>query len=264
MRAAVHQVVTFASEPFRGNPAFVLSLDRVVPDAILQQVAAQLNEGVLASLRPTGEGRAEVLFHTATGRHAGAGHAMMAAAHVELGSEAGGRRNAVLTLDDASERVVSREGVRIAVPWPLMPASAIDLVAALGSALGAVPAETFDAPFGHVAIYDDPATVAGLDPDMRALEGLDRGAVIATAPGETSDFVIRVFAPKVGLPEDPVCGTAHRIIVPYWAERFKRDTLHSRQLSPRGGDLWCRLEGDRVIISGESATFLSGFLELPD
>jgi predicted PhzF superfamily epimerase YddE/YHI9 len=88
--------------------------------------------------------------------------------------------------------------------------------------------------------------------------------VIATAPGEQSDCVIRVFAPKLGLPEDPVCGTAHRIIAPYWADRFKRNTLHSRQLSPRGGDLWCRLEGDRVVISGEALTFLTGSIELPD
>jgi predicted PhzF superfamily epimerase YddE/YHI9 len=75
--------------------------------------------------------------------------------------------------------------------------------------------------------------------------------------------VIRVFAPKLGLPEDPVCGTAHRIIVPYWSEQFGKKELHSRQLSPRGGDLWCRLENDRVIISGEAVTFLSGFVELP-
>lgn len=264
MRAAVHQVVTFASDPFRGNPAFVLSLEQEVPDAILQRVAGQLNEGVLGSLRPTGEGRASLLFHTRAGRHPGAGHAMMAAAHVELGRNAGTRDSAVLVLSDASERVVSREGERIAVPWPIMPASAVDMVTPLGAALGDVPLDTLVAPFGYVAVFSDPDSIAALAPDMQALARLDRGAVIATAPGDQSDCVIRVFAPKLGLPEDPVCGTAHRIIAPYWAGRFKRNALHSRHLSPRGGDLWCRVDGNLVVISGEALTFLTGTIELPD
>jgi PhzF family phenazine biosynthesis protein len=264
MRAEVHQVITFAREPFRGNPAFVLSLERDVSARALQQAAGQLNEAVLATLRPTGKDRAEVRFHTPVGLHGGAGHAMMAAAHVELGRDSGVRTSVVLTLAGANECVVSRDGDRISVPWPVMPASPVDMVDALAAALGIAPATTFEAPFGYVAIYDDPAIVQALDPDMQALARLDRGAVIATAPGEKSDFVVRVFAPKLGLPEDPVCGTAHRIIVPYWAGRFKRQALHSRQLSPRGGDLWCRHEGDRVVISGDSLTFLSGFVDLPD
>ena len=264
MRADVHQVVTFATEPFHGNPAFVLSLERDVPDEVLQQVAAQLNESVLASLRPMGKDRAGLLFHTPTGRHGGAGHAMMAAAHVELGRDAGSRRKVVFALADASECVVIRDGARISVPWPVMPASAVDMVAVLSAALGRAAVETWEAPFGYVAIYADPASIEALNPDMDAIARLDRGTVIATAPGKTSDFVIRVFAPKLGLPEDPVCGTAHRIVVPYWAERFQRYELHSRQLSRRGGDLWCRLDGDRVVISGESVTFLNGAIELPD
>ena len=97
-----------------------------------------------------------------------------------------------------------------------------------------------------------------MQPDIDAIAGFDRGAIIATAPGDTSDIVIRVFAPKLGLPEDPVCGTAHRILAPYWAARLGRTELHSRQLSARGGDLYCRIEGDTVSISGESRTFLAG------
>ncbi len=264
MRAEVHQVVTFATEPFRGNPAFVLSLEHQLSDGVLQQIAAQLNESVLASLRPIDDARAELRFHTPTGPHSGAGHAMMAAAHVALARAPGRRGTMVLALADRSECVVTGDGSRISVPWPVMPASPVDMVDILSAALGAGAVESFDAPFGYVAIYDDPASVAALDPDMDSIAGLDRGAVIATAPGSASDFVIRVFAPKLGLPEDPVCGTAHRIIVPYWADRFKRQTLHSRQLSPRGGDLYCRLDGERVVISGESVTFLSGSIALPD
>jgi PhzF family phenazine biosynthesis protein len=264
MRAKIHQVVTFASEPFRGNPAFVLSLDRGAPDPTLQKVAEQLREDVLASLQPAGKGRARLLFHTSSGRHSGAGHAMHAAAHVALRSDGGSNRRAVLTTPDGTECIVTEEGSRIAVPWPIMRWSAVEMVDALTMALGAKVREALVAPFGYVAILDDPADVAALQPDMDALGHLDRGAVIATARGEKSDIVIRVFAPKLGLPEDPVCGTAHRIIVPYWSEQLGKKELHSRQLSPRGGDLWCRLDGDRVIISGEAVTFLSGSIELPD
>jgi predicted PhzF superfamily epimerase YddE/YHI9 len=263
MRARIFQVVTFATEPFRGNPAFVLTVDEDVPDRVLQQVAAQLREDVLATLRPTGEGRARLLFHTAAGPHGGAGHAMLAAAHVQLRGGSGARSSAVLTLANKEECVVKGEGTRIAVPWPVMSASPVDKARELGRALGAAVGEALVAPFGYVAIFDDAERVAALDPDMTAIGGLDRGAVIATARGSDADVVIRVFAPKLGLPEDPVCGTAHRIIVPYWAERLKRREIHSRQLSPRGGDLWCRLEGDQVIISGESMTFLEGSVELP-
>lgn len=264
MRAGVHQVVTFAREPFRGNPAFVLSLPEAVPDVLLQQVAAQLGEPVLASLRPTGAGRAELLFHTPAGRHSGAGHSMLAAAHVQLGGDGRSRGSSVFTLADNTECLISTEGSRIFVPWPVMPGSPVDMAAPLSAALGRAVKATLDAPFGYVAIYDDPSSVASLDPDMDALSRLDRGAVIATAPGDESDLVLRVFAPKLGLPEDPVCGTAHRIIGPYWAERLGKRALHSRQLSPRGGDLWCRIDGDRVVIGGEAVTFLTGSVELPD
>jgi predicted PhzF superfamily epimerase YddE/YHI9 len=262
MRAGVHQIVTFATETFRGNPAFVVSLDGEVSDEVLQQVTEQLKEPVLASLRQTGDGRATLLFHTPTGRHTGAGHSMLAAAHVALG--AGGRDRFVFELADGSECIVSREGSRIAVPWPVMPGSPVDMTDALSAVLGARASKTLDTAFGYVAIYDDSKSVEAMQPDMDAIARLERGTVIVTAPGEDSDIVLRAFAPKLGLPEDPVCGTAHRIIVPYWAEHLGRSKLHSRQLSPRGGDLWCKLDGERVVIAGESVTFLSGSIELPD
>lgn len=262
MRAEVHQVATFAREPFGGNPAFVLTLDRPTGAETLQRVAAQLNETILASIRPLGNKRAELLFHTATGPHRGAGHATAAAAHVWLARQE--EPTATFVLADGSERVVTREGARISVPWPVMASRAVPMADALSAALGVTVAEAFDSDFGYIAICDGPAAVETLRPDMGAIAGLDRDAVVVTAPGHDSDLVIRVFAPKIGLPEDPVCGTAHRIIVPYWSGRFGRTELYSRQASPRGGDLWCRLDGNQVIISGESTIFLSGTVELPD
>ena len=262
MQARVHQIVTFASEPFRGNPAFVLSLQRPAPDAVLSAVAAELRESVLAALWPI-EGGTALRFFTPGGLHGGAGHATLAAAHVELARRADGDAVAFV-LADGTQRTAARDGDRIAVPWPLMPGVAVERKRELGAALGRDPVETLVAPFGYVAVYDKPAAVQALQPDMAAIARFDRGAVIATAPGDRSDIVIRVFAPKLGLPEDPVCGTAHRILVPYWAARLGRDVLHSRQLSERGGDLYCRLAGDSVSIGGQSRTFLQGTIELPD
>jgi predicted PhzF superfamily epimerase YddE/YHI9 len=264
VQARVHQVVTFASEPFRGNPAFVLSLPQAAPDAVLSAVAAELRESVLAALWPVDGGRMALRFFTPKGPHGGAGHATLAAAHVELARRAAGDDSVAFVLADGTQRTAARDGDRIAVPWPLMPGAAIERREDLGAALGRDPVETLVAPFGYVAVYGDSAEVQALRPDMAAIAGFDRGAIIATAPGDRSDIVIRVFAPKLGLPEDPVCGTAHRILAPYWAPRLGRDLLHSRQLSPRGGDLYCRLEDDRVTIGGHSRTFLEGVIELPD
>ncbi|MGE3830380.1 MAG: PhzF family phenazine biosynthesis protein [Parvibaculaceae bacterium] len=263
MRAEVHQIVTFSRRAFSGNPVFVVSLPDEAPDKTMQSLAGQLNEAVLASLRQAGSDTVQLHFHTREGRHGGAGHAMLAAAHIAFAS---GHDGDTLTfaMADGSQRVVRRKGNRIDVPWPLMPGEPIDKREALGNALGRMPRETLDAPFGFVAVYDSPADLLALEPDMAAITSLERGAVIATAPGDVSDFVLRVFAPKLGLPEDPVCGTAHRILVPYWADKLGRKELHSVQLSPRGGDLWCTLHEDRVEIGGECCHFLSGTIELPE
>jgi predicted PhzF superfamily epimerase YddE/YHI9 len=263
MRAEVHQIVTFSRQVFSGNPAFVVSLPGDAPDATMQSLAGQLNEAVLASIRAESSGPVHLHFHSREGRHSGAGHAMMAAAHLAF-ERANGADALTFALADGSQRTVRRKGSRIDVPWPLMPGQPIDKRDALGRALGIIPAETLDAPFGFVAVYDSPAAIRALDPDMAALAALERGAVIATARGDVSDFVLRVFAPRLGLPEDPVCGTAHRILAPYWGEKLRRRELHSIQLSPRGGDLWCRLHDDSVEIGGECFHFLSGTIELPE
>ena len=145
-----------------------------------------------------------------------------------------------------------------------MPATQLDHIADMEAALGASPQETWDAPFGTVAIFDDPAVIADLRPDLARVSAFDRNAVIATAPGGTaSDIVIRVFAPKVGLPEDPVCGTAHRIIIPYWAGKLGKTKIHSRQLSARGGELWCEDKGEYVAIAGETCLVIEGTIRLP-
>jgi PhzF family phenazine biosynthesis protein len=265
MLIGLHQVITFATEPFRGNPACVLTPDTPLSDRSATSLVDELKADVLAVLNPIdGAEKIELRFFTSQGAHPGAGHAALAAAFVALDGHPEDGASVTFRLADGSERIAAREDGRIAFTWPLMPGTPVDSADALKAALGAKPVDCLVAPFGYVAVYDDMNTVANLSPDLAAVERLDRGALIATAPGDDSDIVLRVFAPKLGLPEDPVCGTAHRILTPYWAERLGKPDLHSRQLSQRGGDLWCRLGEDRVVIAGNACVFLAGFLELPE
>jgi predicted PhzF superfamily epimerase YddE/YHI9 len=144
-----------------------------------------------------------------------------------------------------------------------MPFEMVERRDELGRALGRRPIESYVAPFGYVAIFASADDVARIQPDLVLVAAFDRAAVIATAKSGDADVVIRVFAPSVGLPEDPVCGTAHRIIAPYWSRLLSRPSLHSRHLSKRGGDLWCQVAGDTVTIAGDSITVVEGTLILP-
>jgi predicted PhzF superfamily epimerase YddE/YHI9 len=261
VRARVWQVVTFALEPFRGNPAFVVGLDEDLPAEVLRSIGAQFC-GVTAVLGPNRGDMVRLRFVTAKGAHPGAGHSAAAAAAVALE----GRSEAEVSFEDGSRRLFWRDAHgRVVVPWPVMPWSPCDPGPTAATALGRAPEQWLAAPFGYVAVYPNQACLSDLAPDMALLATLNRNTVIVTAPGDLgeSDIAIRVFAPKVGLPEDPVCGTAHRIIVPFWCERLGRPELHSRHLSARGGDLWCKVDKATVTIAGNTCKFLEGTVQLP-
>jgi PhzF family phenazine biosynthesis protein len=260
MEIAVHQVNAFSTEPFGGNPVFVLQFETGSDTAPLARIAAQLDDDVMGVLDRGPGGIRRLRFFDAAGQHCGAGHVMLAAAHVALA----GRQTVDLHLHDGTVRTVRRQDGRIVVPWPVMDYQECSPPDDLVEGLGLMPAPCLVSDFGYVAVLPSHSAVRDLAPDLARLARLDRGAVIATAPGEQSDIVVRVFAPKLGLPEDPVCGTAHRIIVPFWAQRFGRGRLHSRHLSSRGGDLWCVSHRDTVTLAGHTLAFLRGSIELPD
>jgi predicted PhzF superfamily epimerase YddE/YHI9 len=225
-----------------------------------------LGADIIAVAGAEAGGEVKLKFFTQAGPHPGAGHATLAAAHVVLHGGFDGRNDkpgCVFRQVNGETRPARVDGSRIVVDFPAMPGVSVDRTGELAAALGARPDEALVAPFGYVAIFKDRASVAGLQPDLARLSTFDRNAVIATAPGtEDCDIVIRVFAPKVGLPEDPVCGTAHRIVVPYWAARLGKRSIHSRQLSARGGDLWCEDKGEHVAIAGQTCLVLDGEIRL--
>jgi PhzF family phenazine biosynthesis protein len=240
----------------------VITPNEPIPDVLLHRLCRHLNESMIAVL--TEENSAfDLRFATPTGFHAGAGHATHAAAWVALKTLRPGVANLDLRLQAGGRRSVRAEGDLISVDWPVMPYSSVDMLGPLKDALGVQPSETFTSTFGVIAIFDDGKTIAGMTPDLDKIVKLAADTVIVTAPSDAADFAIRVFAPKLGLPEDPVCGTAHRILVPFWAARTGRRALSSHQLSERGGKLFCQLHGETVTISGRATPFLAGSVALP-
>lgn len=253
MKALVHQVVTFAEAPFQGNPAYVLTKPHGLDARVLPHICDQLQAGILAVLDEHGNGRRGLSFVTAHGPHDGAGHAAHAAAHVALPEDG----TITFDLPGGHSLEAGRIDEKIWVRWPIM-AAGVSREERVAESLGRNPSAVLVASFGYVAVFESASDLTALRPDMIAIQALDRSTVIATAPGRTTDFALRVFAPKLGLPEDPVCGTAHRIIAPYWAQQLGRTRLRSRQMSPRGGDLWCTVERSSVVIAGCADTFLEG------
>ena len=163
---------------------------------------------------------------------------------------------------NAGALVVSRRGDMLALDFPARPAVSVEPPPGLVVALGGVPREVLRAR-DHLVVYGSAAEVAALDPDLAALAKVDCWAAIVTAPGESGiDFVSRFFAPAQGVPEDPVTGSSHCTLVPYWAHRLGKTKLEARQLSRRGGALSCALDGDRVSIAGRAVLYLEGQIEV--
>jgi PhzF family phenazine biosynthesis protein len=260
----IFQVITFATDLDKGNPAHVLVAPSTVSDQTLISIAQLLNADVMAVIDDPSAVEPSLRFFTPQGSHGGTGHASHAAAYIALREGITQRDAITFRLADGGVRVGRFEHNKVALDYLPMEFEPANRISDLAAALGAVPLEAWVSPFGYIAVYSNEAEVAALQPNLALVSGFDRAAIIATGPGVKSDFVVRVFAPNIGLPEDPVCGTAHRALGPYWAERLNRNQLHSRQISSRGGNLWCNLgEKLTVTILGSAATVLSGELRIP-
>ncbi len=259
MKLRLFQIDAFASRVFAGNPAAVCPLESWPDDATLQAVATENNLSETAFFVPGGNEFA-LRWFTPTVEVDLCGHATLASGHVVL-TILDPARESVTFSSRSGPLTVTRAGDALAMDFPALPpepcALPADLVAGLGAQPDAVLAE-----MDYLAVFASEADVAALVPDMAALARLDRRGVIATAPGENVDFVSRFFAPRAGIPEDPVTGSAHCLLTPYWAERLGKDRLEARQISARGGALACELQGGRVRIEGRVALYLDGEITL--
>jgi predicted PhzF superfamily epimerase YddE/YHI9 len=258
MELAIYQVDAFSSNVFAGNPAAVVPLETWLDDSLMQRIAMENNLAETAFFVRRPGGGYHIRWFTPNTEVDLCGHATLASAWVvfhQLGFP-GSRvefesRSGVLGVD--------REGDLLALDFPSRPPQQVQPCEGLLEALGGNPREVW-ASRDYLVVYDSEAEVRALDPSMRGLMNADRFAVIVTAKGSSpeTDFVSRFFAPRHGVPEDPVTGSAHSTLIPFWAARLGKTSMTARQVSPRGGVLECEDRGARVRIAGRAALFLKG------
>jgi predicted PhzF superfamily epimerase YddE/YHI9 len=259
MEIPLYQVDAFASGVFKGNPAAVCPLESWLPDETLQAIAGENNLSETAFfVRENGHYR--LRWFTPWVEVDLCGHATLASAWV-LYHELGAAEEVLEFHTRSGVLTVAREGSRLALDFPSRPPQEVYPPTKLLDGLKGEPVAVFAAR-DYMALFESEAEVRALDPDMKLLAKVDRFAVIATAPGDDCDFVSRFFAPARGVDEDPVTGSAHCTLIPFWAERLGKTKLFARQVSRRGGELWCELLGDRVKIAGEAALYLKGTIHL--
>ena len=256
MKLPIHQLDAFTGRLFGGNPAAVVLLDSWLPDAVLQAIAAENNLAETAFVLPGAEA-SELRWFTPAVEVDLCGHATLAAAHVLFHRGSGSGRRLVFRTRSGELAVDREDDGLLALDFPSRPGRAEPVGDDLVAALGARPREVRRAR-DLLAVFDSEAQVRDLRPDAAKVAALDAFAVIVTAPGDDVDFVSRFFAPAAGVPEDPVTGSSHCTLVPYWAERLGKTALVARQLSARGGELRCQLRGDRVRIAGRVVEYLRG------
>jgi PhzF family phenazine biosynthesis protein len=255
MDLPIFQVDAFSSKVFAGNPAAVCPLEEWLSDEILQAIAAENNLAETAFFVRQSD-RFHLRWFTPACEVDLCGHATLASALVlfEELNESGD----VIRFDTKSgELSVRRYGDRFALDFPSRPPQPTEVHPELVPALGGAPVEILAAR-DYLVRFATEQDVLDLSPNLEMLKGIDKFAVIVTAPGNDADFVSRFFAPAKGVPEDPVTGSAHCTLIPYWADKLGKSVLHARQVSKRGGELFCTLNGNRVEIAGRGALFLKG------
>lgn len=253
MKIKQYQVDAFASHVFEGNPAAVCPLDCWLDDGLLQSIAAENNLSETAFFVPSAKGY-ELRWFTPVCEVDLCGHATLATAHV-IFHELGYTRQRITFETRSGELFVERGGMNLRMNFPACPAVTCKPSELLTKGLGQHPIEVLAAD-DYMAVFENEETVRAIIPDQALLAQLDLRGVIITAPGIEVDFVSRFFAPKVGIPEDPVTGSAHCTLAPYWANKLGKTVLNARQISRRGGNLTCEINADRVMLFGNAVTFM--------
>jgi PhzF family phenazine biosynthesis protein len=255
MRTPLFQLDAFTTRRFSGNPAAVMLMDSFPDDALMQAIAAENNLAETAFLVPE-DGNYRLRWFTPTTEVPLCGHATLASSAVVMERLEPGRTTVVFH-SASGPLTVSRTDTGYVMNFPARPSTPIAPPPELAKALGKVPVEVVVDSFNYLALLESAPIVRELAPDIAAIARLDRSGVIVTAPGDGAyDFVSRYFAPAKGIPEDPVTGGAHCALAPYWANRLNKTEFRAFQASNRGGEILCRLVGDRVELEG-SLSFIS-------
>jgi PhzF family phenazine biosynthesis protein len=260
MRLPLYQIDAFADRLFAGNPAAVVPLEEWLPVPVMQAIAAENNLAETAFFVRQGEAYG-LRWFTPTVEVELCGHATLASAYVIFRFLEPGRARVDFDTLKSGRLGVSRDGDVLALDFPALPSEPCALPPDLPAALGGTPVELHRDRHRLLAIFQRAEEVAALKPDFAALVRQGQGSLIASAPGKDGvDFVSRYFAPAYGIDEDPVTGSAHCVLTPYWSRRLGKQRLEARQISRRGGALSCTLQGSRVAIAGRCVLYLDGWI----
>ena len=262
LKLPMYQVDAFSKSVFGGNPAAVVPLESWIYDATMQRIAAENNLSETAFIVPRGD-EWEIRWFTPAQEVELCGHATLASGYIVL-THLQPKREVVRFASKSGELSVARDGDRLSMQLPRWMPEPVATPPSLVSALGKAPVETLAYGSKYLCVYDSASDVAALFPDFALLRTLDRYGVCVTAPGaeRECDFVSRFFAPAAGVDEDPVTGSAHCLLVPYWAKALARSSLYGKQISARGGELWCLNGKDHVTLAGHVAPYLVGEIEV--
>ena len=261
MKIPIWQVDAFAAQTFAGNPAAVCLLEAWPDDRVLQHVAAENNLSETAFLVRNSAGF-DLRWFTPSVEVALCGHATLASAKVLFDLQGWKEPEIRFQTRKSGVLTVAKRGELFEMDFPALPARPVPTPAGLGAALGAEPRQVLASAEDWLAVLDDEAAVRGLKPDFAALEKFACRCLVPTARGDKADFVSRAFAPRFGIPEDPVTGSAHCVLAPYWAGVLGKDDLRAFQVSARGGEVVCRVAGDRVKLAGRAVVYLEGTIRV--
>lgn len=259
MRLSVFQIDAFAEKIFQGNPAAVIPLEEWLPDKLLQAIAQENNLSETAYFMKQGDGY-HIRWFTPLVEVDLCGHATLATAHV-IFETLGFQGNEIVFHSKSGELKVTKRNDLIELDFPVSTISKCETPIEIIQAFGKEPVEVWKSD-DYIAVYENESDIVSLSPDFSILNKLECRGIIATAQGEKTDFVSRFFAPRCGINEDPVTGSAHCELTPYWAKQLSKNTLSAAQLSKRGGKLQCELAGNRVLIAGKAITYLQGSIEI--
>jgi len=259
MKISIFQVDAFTSELFCGNPAAVCPLENWTSDKILQSIASENNLSETAFFVRENDGY-RIRWFTPTCEVDLCGHATLASAYI-IFNEIDKTASNIKFFSNSGKLNVIKDSDLISLDFPSLPPKISQNPENIYSAFNIKPNEVLEAD-DYLLVYDNPQQIESILPDLNVLRDIDLRGVIVSSKGNDCDFVSRFFAPKYGIDEDPATGSAHCTLIPYWSEKLGKKKLHAKQLSKRGGELFCEMTNDRVIVSGQAVKYLSGEIKI--
>lgn len=258
----IYQVDAFTTEIFKGNPAAVCPLKSWLPDEMLLAMACEHNQSETAYFIPTSDGY-ELRWFTTEGEINLCGHATLASSHVIFNHLNYPKNEIHFTTRFVGPLIVKRDGAWLTMDFPTWMPEVVDIPAGAEKALGGAKIKEAHVKRDYLFLFESEDEIAKMEPNFQALTALEK-RICVTAPGKNCDFVSRFFTPRdEAYKEDPVTGSSHSMLIPYWASRLGKTKMLARQLSARGGELRCELAGERVYISGQAKTYMQGKIVLP-